>query len=262
MSHETEKPSIQYLGEDLLHLSPLALGATLVPPFLFFTLYFVCAFQGYWALAVFCTVALSYTSYGSTSHDLVHMNLRLPKLLNEVLLSMLELVCFRSGHAYRFSHLQHHRLYPHEDDIEGAASRMSLFRTILEGIVFQFKIYFWALKAAKKPSHIRWIKTEGILIVVCTALCLFSAFFTPIFCVYWMLMILGSWIIPFITSYLVHTPDGADELHQTKLFRGRFFSLISLEHLTIWSTTCIRWSHTKTGPNWPNDSMASSCNNG
>jgi beta-carotene hydroxylase len=44
-------------------------------------------------------------------------------------------------------------------------------------------------------------------------------------------MIAGSWIIPFITSYLVHTPEGVNELEQTKLFRGKFFSIISFEHL-------------------------------
>ena len=43
---------------------------------------------------------------------------------------------------------------------------------------------------------------------------------TPIFLVYVVLMVMGSWIIPLITSYLPHDPDGADELSQTRVFRG------------------------------------------
>lgn len=39
---------------------------------------------------------------------------------------------------------------------------------------------------------------------------------------YILLSIMGSWIIPFFTSYLVHTPEGSNELLQTRLFRGNF----------------------------------------
>ncbi|MBK6372752.1 MAG: fatty acid desaturase [Saprospiraceae bacterium] len=48
---------------------------------------------------------------------------------------------------------------------------------------------------------------------------------------YILLSIMGSWIIPFFTSYLVHAPEGSNELLQTRLFRGKFYSIISLEHL-------------------------------
>ncbi len=42
---------------------------------------------------------LSFLTYASTSHDLVHRNLKLPGWLNEALLSAVELLAFRSGHA-------------------------------------------------------------------------------------------------------------------------------------------------------------------
>jgi beta-carotene hydroxylase len=38
-------------------------------------------------------------------------------------------------------------------------------------------------------------------------------------------------VIPLITSYLVHRPEGATELQQTRLFRGTFFRVIALDHL-------------------------------
>ena len=125
-----KKPSIKELGLDLLMLSTFQLLLTLLLPFVFLAFYFVFAVRDNWILAVFCTIGLSFTTYGSTSHDLVHANLRINKHLNTVLLSLLELLCFRSGHAYRLSHLYHHQRYPHEDDVEGAASRMTLGRTL------------------------------------------------------------------------------------------------------------------------------------
>jgi beta-carotene hydroxylase len=44
-------------------------------------------------------------------------------------------------------------------------------------------------------------------------------------------MIMGSWVIPLITSYIPHNPAGQTALTQTRLFRGRVASLIAMEHL-------------------------------
>jgi len=228
---EDKRPSIHELGSDLLRLSGYKLVITLTLPFLFFIFYFVFAFNSLWIPAVFCTMALSFFSYGSTSHDLVHFNLRIPKFLNESLLTVLELICFRSGHAYRVSHLHHHKRFPHDDDIEGAASRMTLFRTFLEGIIFQAKIFYWSLKLSLKQHEKQLIVSEGILILFFSLGCIITFAYTPVFLVYFCLMVAGSWIIPFVTSYVVHTPGGKDELHQTRLFRGKFYSVIAMEHL-------------------------------
>ena len=225
------KPSIKELGVDLMTLSGFQLATTLLLPFIFCILYFVFAFHDFWFFAVLCTIGLSFTSYGSTSHDLVHENLRINKKLNSFLLFFLELICFRSGHAYLLSHLYDHKIYPHEDDVEGAASRMSFVRTLLEGVIFQLKIYIWALSRYKKSRHFRIILLEGIAILILVLCCFISLAYTPVLFIYMILMIAGSWIIPLITSYAVHTPDGLNELEQTRLFRGRFFSIIAFDHL-------------------------------
>ena len=224
------KPTLNELGTDLLTLSKFKVVQTLLEPLLFFGLYFLFAFQGSWVLAFLSTVAMSFTTYGSTSHDLVHRNLRINRTLNAFLLSFIELISFRSGHAYRQSHLNHHKNFPSKGDIEGQAAGMSLFRSLLEGVVFQFKIYFWALKNSKGRTK-RVIQIEGILVILLISIGFWSLNYTPVFAVYMGLIIAGSWIIPFITSYLVHDPGGKDELHQTKLFRGRFYSIVALEHL-------------------------------
>jgi beta-carotene hydroxylase len=225
------KPSVRELGSDLLTLSRFQLLTTILVPFIFFALYFVFAINDYWIAAILCTMGLSFTSYGSTSHDLVHENLKINKRLNSALLILLELACIRSGHAYKVSHLYHHKRFPHEDDVEGAASRMGLIRTLLEGIIFQFKIYFWAVTHYKNSSFYKLIIAEGMVILLILSFCIYSLTFTYVFFVYMCLMIAGSWVIPLVTSYAVHTPEGPHELKQTRLFRGTFFSVVAFDHL-------------------------------
>jgi beta-carotene hydroxylase len=225
------RPSIQELGPDLLVLSKTQLLVTLGLPVTFFTLYFVFAIQDLWYLAVPCTMALSFCTYGSTSHDLVHGNLRINTTLNTILLFLIELLCFRSGHSYKLSHLYHHKRFPNEDDVEGAASQMTLLRTLLEGIIFQPKIYFWAIFTNKDHRYRLIILSEGILILIIIGLAMISLPYTDTYFVYMCLMVAGSWIIPLITSYAVHTPTGQNELLQTRLFRGTFFSTVAFNHL-------------------------------
>jgi len=227
---EIERPTIHQLGTDLLIISKIKLLQTILEPFLFFALYIVFALYDYWILAILSTVAMSFTTYGSTSHDLVHMNLGLNRKWNDLLLSFIELISMRSGHAYRLSHLNHHHQYPHKEDIEGQAAGMTFVGSLLEGFVFQFKLYFWALKRAKGQDK-TIIRLEGSLILLLVVLTAISIPFTNIFWLYTCLTIAGSWIIPFVTSYLVHNPNEADELTQTKLFRGRFYAIIAFDHL-------------------------------
>src|SRR5688500_16585846 len=94
-------PSLDELGRDLLAVPLWRKVASLVAPFIFVALFFILAAQGEWIAAAVCPVMLSFLTYGSISHDLVHRNLGLPRWLNEVMLSAIEAVAFRSGHAYR-----------------------------------------------------------------------------------------------------------------------------------------------------------------
>jgi beta-carotene hydroxylase len=228
---KTQMPSISELGTDLLKLTSFQLFLTLFMPFLSFVLYFIFAFTSHWIPAVISVIFFSFFTYGSTSHDLVHMNLGLKKSTNDFLLFLIELLSIRSGHAYRYAHLHHHATYPGEQDVEGAASGMSLLRTLWEGVIFQYKIGIWSLRNVKRPADRRWILAEIFLcqLLIFSSVLLYP--FTPVFFNYVALMIMGSWIIPLITSYIPHEPKGSDELRQTRLFRGKFFSLIALEHL-------------------------------
>ena len=80
-------------------------------------------------------MALSFVTYGSISHDLVHRSLGLPRALNDLLLCVIELLVFRIGHAYRVAHLQHHARYPHTDDVEATAARKSWLGALAGGVM-------------------------------------------------------------------------------------------------------------------------------
>lgn len=214
---------------DLTHITKFQRAVTLALPFVCAAFYFFFAVLGWWILAVLSLMFLSFITYGSTSHDLVHGNLGLKRSSNNFFLSAIELLALRSGHAYRLAHLHHHARYPEDDDIEGAAAKMSFVGALREGLTYNLKLYLWAHKRTSRDKS--WIRFEGIACVLLIAAAVFLALFTPVFLVYAVLMITGSWILPLMTSYLPHTPAGKNPLFQTRLFRGRVASLIAMEHL-------------------------------
>lgn len=225
----TDLPTLDALGRDLLRVSVWRRVVSLVAPFVLTALFFVLAAQGEWLAALVCPVLLSFLTYGSISHDLVHRNLGLPKWLNEVLLTLIELLAFRSGHAYRAVHLHHHARFPADDDLEGAAAKMSLVRALVEGVGLQPRLWFFAMR--HKGAHRPWAIAEAVtsLLLFAASVMVFPVNKAPL--VYAALMIMGSWIFPVITAYIPHDARGTTELTQTKLFRGKVLSVVALEHL-------------------------------
>src|SRR5262245_48197160 len=112
------QPKLSELGTDLLRLTAWQRICTIALPFAAFVGYWICAAAGHWIPAVASLIVLSFVTYGSTSHDLVHGSLGLKRLTNDVLLCVIELISLRSGHAYQAAHLHHHARFPHDDDVE------------------------------------------------------------------------------------------------------------------------------------------------
>jgi beta-carotene hydroxylase len=222
-------PPLADLGLDLLRITPARRAVTLAVPFACVAGYAALAHLRHWLPAVACLVYLSFATYGSISHDLVHRTLGLPRRVNDVFLTVIELLAFRAGHAYRLVHLHHHARFPHDDDVEGAAAKMSLGRTLVEGVIFQPKIMCWAV--AKHGRTHRLVLVETAAAVTLLASCFAAWPWTPAPAVYAVLMVMGSWAIPLATSYLPHNADGRTALTQTRLFRGRVASIVALEHL-------------------------------
>lgn len=222
-------PRLSELGTDLLRLHRWQVAWSIILPFAAFASFWILASYQLWPPAVLSTIILSFVTYGSTSHDLVHGNLGLARPVNDWLLAIIEALALRSGHAYQATHLYHHARFPAPDDIESQASRMSWPRALLEGFVFQLRVYMWAISHATTQKA--WIIAEGVGVVMLIAIALISFQWTVAPTVYVGLMIAGSWIIPLLTSYLPHDATAPDALHQTRLFRGWFVRLVALDHL-------------------------------
>ena len=224
-----ELPPLRVLGPDLIRLTARQRFVALALPFGLAAAYFGAAARGWWPVAVLALMGLSFVTYGSTSHDLVHRSLGLSRRWNEILLCLVELLAIRSGHAYRSAHLHHHARFPADDDIEGAAARMTWVGALVDGLTLQYRIWW---RAARIPTPGRaWVLAEGAacLALVGAAIALRPA--TPIPLLYVGLMVAGSWIIPLVTSYFPHDAAGATALTQTRAYRGGLASLIGLEHL-------------------------------
>ena len=228
----SQPPKLSELGQDLLKLSRWQIARALAVPFLAFFAYWIFAMFGLWIPAVLSLVVLSFVTYGSTSHDLVHGSLGLNRRWNGFLLSIIEAMSLRSGHAYQLAHLHHHARFPHEDDIEAEAAKMSLLRALWEGVIFQFRIYVWALR---NPRGKRGrIVTEGLVVLALVLTAILSLPWTIIPAIYVALMIAGSWIIPLVTSYIPHDATAKDSIRQTRIFRGWFFRILAMDHLYHW----------------------------
>jgi len=222
-------PSLDELGLDLLRVPAWRRALSLATPFVLVATFFFFADRGYWPLALACPVLLSFLTYGSTSHDLVHCNLRLPRWFNEVMLCATELIAFRSGHAYRASHLHHHAHFPREDDLEGAGARMSFWQAGLDGMTLQFRLWRCALR--RRDAARGWIVAEGVAVAFLLLAAAALIPWNPWPAVYAGLMIAGSCVFPIVTAYIPHDASGINELTQTRLFRGRVLSILALEHL-------------------------------
>lgn len=222
-------PSLDELGRDLLQVSAAKRAVSLITPFILAALFFIFAAHSWWIAALGCPVLLSFLTYGSISHDLVHRTLHLPQWANESLLCAIELIALRSGHAYRVTHLNHHARFPAEDDLEAAAARLPMKSALFDGFTLQYRLYFAALK--KRGSHRKWVICEGVAIAILLAGAVASLPWTPIPMIYCALMIAGSWIFPIATVVIPHDARGEHEWTQTRLFRGNLLSLLACEHL-------------------------------
>jgi beta-carotene hydroxylase len=223
-------PRLSELGLDLLQITSWQRTTTIVLPFFLTAIYFVSATMNHWVPAVGALVYLSFITYGSTSHDLVHRNLGLSIRTNEIFLTLIELVALRSGHAYRMAHLHHHARFPEEDDIEASAARKSFIGALLEGVIYHPRLWVWALKRAHGRER-KVILLEGLAASLLIFISILTCRTTLVPLIYVLLMVTGAWITPLVTSYIPHNPSGKNDLEQTRVFRGTLISIIAMEHL-------------------------------
>jgi beta-carotene hydroxylase len=187
------------------------------------------AHLGWWWLTPLI-VFLIFIAIVTVTHGVVHGSLGLSRRCTEWSLFIFGAVLLESGHAYRLTHLQHHRVFPGPDDPEGEPARMSFLRATLFGPLFLPRLWCWAYcRTRGRPGQRCWLIAEAAwaFAVVVAGIVLWP--WTPAVLVYALLVLVGCWVYPLLTVYLPHHDYGDDPLTQTGSLRGRIIPALFLE---------------------------------
>ena len=227
MSHDLELPSLNALGRDLLVTTSWQRRLALARPFVLLGLYgAVCALGLYWLAPII--IFFIFVAIVTVTHDVVHGSLGLSRRETEVALFVFGAILLASGHSYRISHLQHHRVFPGDNDPEGDPARMTIWQAVRHGAVFLPRLWLWARQRANTTDR-RWMWAEAIwaFCVLLAGVLLWPL--TPAVLLYAGLVVTGAWVFPLLTVHLPHRNYGDSPLTQTHTLRGRIIPALFLE---------------------------------
>ena len=225
---ETPLPRLDALGRDLVTTRAGRRWLALLRPFLGLTAYALAAHARLWWLEPII-VFFIFVAVVTVTHDVAHGSLGLSLRQTEWTLFLLGILLLESGHAYRATHRQHHRVFPGPDDPEGAPARMGLVRAILWGPAFLPRLWWWAYRRATSTPARRWLLAEAMTAISILMIAVFSIFHFPALAIYCALAIVGSWVYPLLTVHLPHHHYGPTPLTQTSTLRGRIIPALFLE---------------------------------
>ncbi|MCZ4099951.1 MULTISPECIES: fatty acid desaturase [Streptomyces] len=219
------QPSLAELGADLLVTSRRRRLIALCRPFAGVSLFAVVAWLRWWWLTPVIVFGV-FVSVVTVTHDVVHRTIGLSARATDWALFATGLVLLESGHAYRATHTQHHRLFPHPDDPEGHPADLSLLGALLHGPVFLVRLWFWSYRRGRDRG---WLLAEAAVPVTVLGGGVVLWPYTPGVLAYAVMMIVGSWVYPLLTVYLPHHDYGDTPLTQTRTLRGRIIPAMFLE---------------------------------
>jgi len=214
-------PPLGAIAPDLVRTGRARRWFALGRPFAGVAAYAVAAATGHWAAAA-VAVFLVFVTVISVMHDTVHGTLGLRRRVTDVALFACGALLLVSGHAYRATHQNHHRVFPGPDDPEGEAARMSIVRSLLAGPLHVPRIWWWAFRRTRRR---RWLLAEAAVLPVAIGL---AAVSTPVR-VYVALALVGGWLYPLLTVRLPHAHAGDEPVHQARTLRGRFVPTLLAE---------------------------------
>jgi fatty acid desaturase len=222
-------PALADVGTDLLVTSARQRWIALARPYLGLGIFALVAWLGWWWATPLVMFAI-FVAVVTVTHDVVHRSLGLGRRGTEWALFLLGLVLMESGHAYRITHLQHHRLFPSRDDPEGYPANLSFLGAVLYGPVFLVRLWWWAFRRSRGDRRQRrWLLAEASapFVALAAGAALIPVTLAPIG--YVVMAIVGSWVYPLLTVYLPHHDYGDTALTQTRTLRGRLVPAIFLE---------------------------------
>jgi beta-carotene hydroxylase len=222
---QAAQPSLAELGADLLTTTHRQRLISLARPFAGLLAFAVVAWLGWWWLAPVIVFGI-FVAVVTVTHDVVHQAIGLPAWATDLALFAMGLVLLESGHAYRATHGQHHRLFPHPDDPEGYPANLSMIGAICYGPVFLARLWWWACRRGRDRG---WLLAEAAAPAAALTGGVLAWPSTPGLAVYAVLAVAGSWVYPLLTVYLPHHGYGQTPLTQTRTLRGRIIPAIFLE---------------------------------
>ena len=222
-------PTLDSLGEDLLATSSRQRWLALARPLIGVATYGLAAYARQWWLTPIL-VFLIFVAVVTVTHDVVHGSLGLSRRKTDWALFAMGAVLLESGHAYRATHLRHHRVFPGHDDPEGDPARLTLIGAILCGPFFLPRLWCWALSQSKPGCAQRhWLIAEAAWPVSVIVAGFWLLPLTPAVLLYAALAIAGSWVYPLLTVHLPHRHYGDTPFTQTHTVRGRIIPALFLE---------------------------------
>ncbi len=228
-SAESALPSLSALGPGLLTTTAGQRRLALTRPFLGLLAYALAAQAQWWWLTPLL-VFLIFVAVVTVTHDVVHGALGLSRRQTEWALFVMGALLLESGHAYRLTHTQHHRVFPGADDPEGEPARMTLAQAVLYGPLFLPRLWWWAFrKTAGDTRQRRWLLAEAAWAMTIVLLGFLLWPWTPALLVYASLVIVGSWCYSLLTVHLPHHDYGETPLTQTHTLRGTIIPALFLE---------------------------------
>ena len=224
-----EPPRLHELGRDLLRTTRRQRITALLRPFVGLAAFVIAAGLGLWWLLPVIVFAI-FVAIVTVTHDVVHGALGLGRRSTEIALLVFGLVLLESGHAYRITHRQHHRVFPGPDDPEGDPARLTFQNAVLYGPLFLPRLWWWAVRRSRghrREQAFLWAEAGLALGVIVASVILTRYTLAPL--VYTTLVIVGSWTYPLLTVHLPHRNYGETPLAQTHTLRGRIIPAIFLE---------------------------------
>jgi fatty acid desaturase len=219
-------PSLTELGHDLLETSRRQRIVALSRPYLGLVLYAVAWWLGLWWLTPLIVFGI-FVAVVTVTHDVVHRCVGLSARDSEWALFGLGAVLLESGHAYRITHLQHHRTFPSDEDPEGYPAHISFLGAVLYGPVFLVRLWVWAYR--RDPRQRAWLIAEALVPPLLIAVGIAVWPWTAAVLAYAVMAVVGSWVYPLLTVYLPHHDFGDTPLTQTRTLRGRLIPAVFLE---------------------------------